>query len=124
MLGWWINGLRWSFAIYGILIVLLALLFLWRGSIPSQLKQLIRGVAVLWPLAYFTMMDTIPLLGWSDWAFGVIIPALFSYVLPEFASALMECYYHIFGWPRRVTRIHRAVKQNQLSHTLLRPRRP
>lgn len=124
MLAFWVTGLRWSFGIYGLTVLLLALLFLWRGSLPRQLRQCLRGAALLWPLAYSIMMQSIPDLGWHDRVFGLILPALFCYVLPELTQVLMEIYYHLFGWPRRVRRVHRELQKTQLAHTLLRPRRP
>lgn len=124
MLSFWIDGLRLSLLIYGICILSGASLFLWRGSMPRELKRCLRGAAWLWPLAYFSTMQSIPNLGWPDWVFGLILPSLFSFVLPEFIQASMECYYHVFGWPRRIRHVHRERQKNQLAHTLLRPRQP
>jgi hypothetical protein len=110
-----IIGLRTGFTIFGVLIVVLAILFLSIGQFPQRLSLLLRSAAFIWAGAYtLVLWDMLPTLPREDILLMGIFPCLCFFVIPECVEVVLQGLYRTFDWPEPLKKVAFEQQKKQL----------
>ncbi len=122
-LGIWIQAFRISYGCFAGVALLLAMLYIGRGGLPSLLRQSLHFTAAFWPCAYLFVLRDIPQRHVMDHFFGWVWPSLCLFALPDFVNIIMHGSYYVFGWPSSLRALQKRVESRHLEQSFLRGHR-